>query len=380
MRATRWRPQRRRAASGRRRRSHERAAVFLRAAELLATTWRATLNAATMLGQSKTVFQAEIDAASELIDFWRFNPAFAQSSTPSSRSAPTRPVEPDGLPAARGLRLCGDAVQFHVDRRQPADRTGADGQHRRLEAGGKRRSSAATTSCGCSRRPACRQASSTSCPATRVAVSEIAARRRPDLAGIHFTGSTAVFQGHVEEGRRQHWAATGPTRDSSVKRAARTSSWRTRPPTSRSSRWPLRAAASSIQGQKCSAASRVYVPRSLWRDVRERGRRDDARDADGRRLRLPHLHRRGHRPQGASRGSAGYLDDARRNATIVQGGGAQRRPRLLRRADARRDRRPAVPAACARRFSDRSSPRSSIPTREWEDTLRLVDSHVALRA
>src|SRR5688572_14631702 len=52
----------------------DRAAIFLRAAELLATTWRATLNAATMLGQSKTVVQAEIDAASELIDFWRFNP------------------------------------------------------------------------------------------------------------------------------------------------------------------------------------------------------------------------------------------------------------------------------------------------------------------
>src|SRR5688572_8806687 len=58
---------------------HERAAVFLRAAELLTTTWRATLNAATMLGQSKTAFQAEIDAACELIDFWRFNPFYAQA-------------------------------------------------------------------------------------------------------------------------------------------------------------------------------------------------------------------------------------------------------------------------------------------------------------
>ena len=56
----------------------DRAAVFLKAAELLATTWRATLNAATMLGQSKTAFQAEIDSACELIDFWRFNCAFAQ--------------------------------------------------------------------------------------------------------------------------------------------------------------------------------------------------------------------------------------------------------------------------------------------------------------
>src|SRR5690349_19089808 len=56
----------------------DRAAVFLKAAELLSTTWRDRLNAATMLGQSKTCFQAEIDSACELIDFWRFNVAFAQ--------------------------------------------------------------------------------------------------------------------------------------------------------------------------------------------------------------------------------------------------------------------------------------------------------------
>ena len=56
----------------------DRAAVFLKAAELLATRWRSTVNAATMLGQSKTAYQAEIDSAAELIDFWRFNPAYAQ--------------------------------------------------------------------------------------------------------------------------------------------------------------------------------------------------------------------------------------------------------------------------------------------------------------
>src|SRR6187455_1364528 len=56
----------------------DRAAVLLRAAELLATSWRPTINAATMLGQAKTVFQSEIDAACELIDFWRFNVAYAE--------------------------------------------------------------------------------------------------------------------------------------------------------------------------------------------------------------------------------------------------------------------------------------------------------------
>src|SRR5262245_9503337 len=55
----------------------DRAAVFLKAAELLATEWRTTINAATMLGQAKTAFQSEIDAACELIDFWRFNVNYA---------------------------------------------------------------------------------------------------------------------------------------------------------------------------------------------------------------------------------------------------------------------------------------------------------------
>ena len=64
----------------------DRAAVLLKAAELLTTTWRDTINAATMLGQSKTVFQAEIDSACEIIDFWRFNvPLRARNCSPSSR-------------------------------------------------------------------------------------------------------------------------------------------------------------------------------------------------------------------------------------------------------------------------------------------------------
>ena len=63
----------------------DRAAVFLKAADLLAGPWRQTLNAATMLGQSKTAYQAEIDSACELIDFWRWNVHFARQCTPSSR-------------------------------------------------------------------------------------------------------------------------------------------------------------------------------------------------------------------------------------------------------------------------------------------------------
>jgi 1-pyrroline-5-carboxylate dehydrogenase len=65
----------------------DRAAIFLRAAELLAGPWRATLNAATMLGQSKTAHQAEIDAACELIDFWRFNPTYMRRIRPTTSCA-----------------------------------------------------------------------------------------------------------------------------------------------------------------------------------------------------------------------------------------------------------------------------------------------------
>ena len=111
-----------------------RAAVLLRAAELLATTWRATINAATMLGQSKTAFQAEIDAACEMIDFWRFNAHFAQElygEQPISGPGVWNQME---YRAARGIRLRRVALQLHRDRRQPDDRAGVDGQYRDLEA------------------------------------------------------------------------------------------------------------------------------------------------------------------------------------------------------------------------------------------------------
>ena len=97
-------------------------------------------------GQSKTAFQAEIDSAAELVDFWRFNPHFAQELYHEQPLSTTADVEPARLPAARGLRLRGDAVQLHLDRRQPADRARAHGQHGRVEAGVVRRSRAPTTS------------------------------------------------------------------------------------------------------------------------------------------------------------------------------------------------------------------------------------------
>ena len=100
----------------------DRAAIFLRAADLLAGPWRDTLNGATMLGQSKTAYQAEIDAACELIDFLRFNVALRREAPRRAAAVVAGRVEPVRPPAARGLRLRDHAVQLHRDRRQPADR------------------------------------------------------------------------------------------------------------------------------------------------------------------------------------------------------------------------------------------------------------------
>ena len=171
----------------------DRAAVFLRAAELLATTWRATVNAATMLGQSKTAFQAEIDAAAELVDFWRFNPYYAQqlyAEQPICRlgmwnQLDYRPLEgfvyavtPFNFTSIAGNLPTAPALMGNTVVWKPA----------------RRRSRAATTSCGCSRPRACRRASSTSCPATPRR-SRTSCSTHRDLAGVHFTGSTAVFNG-----------------------------------------------------------------------------------------------------------------------------------------------------------------------------------------
>ncbi len=114
-------------------RFEDRARVFERAASLLAGPFRQTVNAATMLGQSKTVFQAEIDAACELVDFLRFNVYFA-SRLAEQPTSPSGTVERAGASPARRVRARDDPVQLHRHRGQPADGAGSDGQRRRLEA------------------------------------------------------------------------------------------------------------------------------------------------------------------------------------------------------------------------------------------------------
>ena len=114
---------------------HERVAVFLRAAELAAGPWRQTLNAVTMLNQSKTAHQAEIDAVCETCDFFRFNAEFLV------RIYEEQPISSPGVwnrleyRPLEGFVLRREPVQLHHDRHQPDHLAGADGKHGRLEAG-----------------------------------------------------------------------------------------------------------------------------------------------------------------------------------------------------------------------------------------------------
>ena len=239
----------------------ERAAVLLRAADLLAGPCRSTLVAATMLGQSKSVFQAEIDAACELIDFIRFNVHFARNIlTEQPMSGPGvwnrmdhRPLEgfvlaisPFNFTAIAGNLPLAPALMGNTVVWKPATTQQFAAHHtmRLLEAAGLP-PGVINMVTGSGR-----------------AVSEVALGD-PRLAGIHFTGSTGVFQ--------QLWSTVG----------ARIASYRTYPRLvgetggkdfviAHPSADPaalvtaLVRGAFEYQGQKCSAASRAYVPRSLW--------------------------------------------------------------------------------------------------------------------
>ncbi|MDP2480023.1 MAG: L-glutamate gamma-semialdehyde dehydrogenase [Candidatus Palauibacterales bacterium] len=245
----------------------ERAAVFLRAADLLAGPWRATVNAATMLGQSKTAHQAEIDSACELVDFWRFNARFAAeiyenqpSSSPGMwNQTDYRPLEgfvlainPFNFTSIAGNLPTAPALMGNVVIWKPATVSLLSSYYvmRVLQEAGL--------------------------PAgvinfvpgpSRVVTGPLF--ESPALAGIHFTGSTGVFQTLWKnvsdnlENYRTYPRVVGETGGKDFIVAHESAD-------------PAALAVAiarggfEYQGQKCSAVSRVYVPDTLWDDVRER--------------------------------------------------------------------------------------------------------------
>ncbi len=243
----------------------ERAAVFLRAADLLSGPCRDTLNAATMLGQSKTVHQAEIDAAAELADFWRFNAAFlAQIYAQQPISPPGawnrvdyRPLDgfvyavtPFNFTSIAGNLPTAPALAGNTVLWKPAS-TAKYSAHFIMDI--------------------LRQAGLPGGVINLVHgnASEISdiALAHPLLAGVHFTGSTSVFNAivrRVGEGRyRGYPRLVGETGGKNFILAHASAD--------------VPALATAIlrggfeyQGQKCSAASRLYVPKSLWRELRDR--------------------------------------------------------------------------------------------------------------
>jgi len=244
----------------------ERAAVFLRAADLLAGPWRATLNAATMLGQSKTAHQAEIDAAAELIDFWRFNAEYLrridaeqpQSSAGTWNRLEYRPLEgfvfavtPFNFTSIAGNLPTAPALMGNTVVWKPAS-TAMFSAHFIM---------AVLRAAGLP------DGVINLVYGSGGAVGD-AALRRPDLAGVHFTGSTPVFNtmwgeiGANVARYRNYPRVVGETGGKNFMVAhasAEVSAFVT----------AIIRGGFEYQGQKCSAASRVFVPDSLWPAVRD---------------------------------------------------------------------------------------------------------------
>src|ERR671921_63457 len=244
----------------------DRAAIFLKAADLLAGPWRHTLAAATMLGQSKTCYQAEIDTPCELVDFWRFNVGFGrQIRTEQPFSSPGvwnrfdhRPLEgfvlaitPFNFTAIAGNLPTAPALMGNtvIWKPSPTQTLAAVLTLQLLEEAGLP-PGVINLLTGDGRD-----------------VSEVLLAD-PALAGIHFTGSTATFQhlwstvganigsyaGYprlVGETGGKDFVLAHPSADVDVLRPA------------------LVRGAFEYQGQKCSAASRAYVPRSVWTRLRD---------------------------------------------------------------------------------------------------------------
>jgi 1-pyrroline-5-carboxylate dehydrogenase len=351
-------------------RFEDRAAVFLKAADLLATTWRQRINAATMLGQSKTAFQAEIDSACELIDFLRFNVHYAERIyAEQPNSAPGawnrldhRPLEgfvyaitPFNFTAIGGNLPTAPALMGNAVVWKPAHSAALSNWHffKLLEEAGLP------------------PGVINFLPGEAVGVSRTLLAS-PHLAGIHFTGSTAVFQslwktvGDNLERYRGYPRIVGETggKDFILAHASADVD---------ALAVAMVRGAYEYQGQKCSAASRAYIPDTLWPAVRDRAVAmiDDIRMgdvADFRNFMGAVIDDR------AFARIRGYLEQAKQDSgvRVVGGGGADDsvgyfiQPTLLQVDD------PGYRLMCEEIFG----PVLTVhvyPASRWQETLELVD-------
>jgi len=346
----------------------DRAAIVLRAAELLATSWRATLNAATMLGQSKTVYQAEIDSACEMIDFWRFNAEFAQElyleqpvSSPGVWNAMeyralegfVYAITPFNFTAIGGNLTTAPALMGNTVVWKPAASAmlSAYYTYKVLEAAGLP------------------PGVINFLPGDPQQITAALLDSR-ELAGIHFTGSTFVFNSMwkkvgenmgryrsyprlVGETGGKDFIVVHPSADPTEVAVA------------------IARGGYEYQGQKCSAASRIYVPQSLWNEVRDRAvailqdfKVGDVRDF--RNFMGAVIDRK------AFTKISEYLDDAKRNAKVLHGGVAKSEqgffiePTLLQTDD------PGYRLLCEEIFGPVVTA-YVYPDGKWEDTLSVID-------
>ena len=351
-------------------RFEDRAAVFLKAAELLATVHRQLVNASTMLGQSKTAFQAEIDSACELIDFLRFNVHYAEriyreqpeSAAGTWNRLDHRPLEgfvyaitPFNFTAIGGNLPTAPALMGNAVVWKPAGSATLSNWHfyQLLEEAGLP------------------PGVINFLPGDSIAVSRTLLADR-HLAGIHFTGSTAVFQ--------SLWRTVGENleRYAGYPRIVGETGGKDFIVAHRSADVEALAVAMvrgayEYQGQKCSAASRAYIPDTLWPEVRDRvvGMIGDIRMgdvADFRNFMGAVIDRR------AFERIRGYLEQAKQDpgVRILAGGGTDDsvgwfvEPTLLQVED------PAYRTMCEEIFGPVLTAHV-YPAAKWSETLALVD-------
>ncbi len=247
---------------------HQRAAILLRAATLLRGGWRATLNAATMLGQAKTSHQAEIDASCELIDFWNFNAKYGEQILEEQP-----PVSPPGV----WNRLDHRPLDGFVFAISPFNFTSIAlnlPTAPALMGNTVVWKPSLTSSLACWRGFELLEAAGFPAGVINLVHGHGAdvgdpILARPELAGIHFTGSTPTFQhlwatvGNNLSRYRAYPRLVGETggKDFIVAHASADAEQLA---------VAIARGGFEFQGQKCSAASRIYVPRSLWGEVSER--------------------------------------------------------------------------------------------------------------